>query len=103
MIIPSRFWLLLIALPLFLAGCQRETGPATAKQYEAKGKVVNVAPDQSAVTLDHEDIPGLMKAMQMKFPVSDPKVLDGIQAGDQVQGHLRAGVGGYVVTDLNKR
>jgi len=41
-----------------------------------KDKVVDVAADKHAVTLDHDDIPGLRKGMTMELRVEDPKVLD---------------------------
>ncbi len=86
---------------LFVAGCGKEAAPA--KEYDIKGKVVRIAEDKMAVTLDHEDIPGLMKGMEMKFDVEDAKALDGIQAGDQVQGRLKVDNGKYVITRLEKR
>jgi len=55
------------------------------------------------VTLHHEDIPGLMKAMEMEFRVEDLALLEGIKAGDQVQGRLKKGEAGYTITHLEKR
>jgi Cu/Ag efflux protein CusF len=92
---------------LVLAGCAGgppggHTGLA-AGEYEIKGKVVAVDPGKPAVTLDHEDIPGLMKGMEMEFGVSDPKVVEGLKPGDQVHGRLRKSDSGYVITRLEKR
>jgi Cu/Ag efflux protein CusF len=98
-----RFGWLALAILLFLAGCGQTPKETAAKEYDIKGKVADVAADKKAVTLDHEDIPGLMKSMTMKFAVADPKVLEGIQAGDQVQGRLRAEDGKYTITRLEKR
>jgi protein SCO1/2 len=101
-----KFWLTVLALPLALAGCQDagegKRGPV-AKEYDVRGKVIAVDAERHAVTLDHEDIPGLMKAMEMKFRVEDPSLLEGIQAGDQIQGRLKKGESGYVLTHLEKR
>lgn len=97
----SLCFLFAFAITAFLAGCRQETTPT--KEYDIKGKVVSVAADKKAVTLNHEDIPGLMKGMQMEFQVEDPKVLEGIQAGDQVQGRLKVDNGKYVITRLEKR
>ena len=104
---PSRW--LCVALPLLvvvLAGCQdggknQPTG-ATEREYDVKGKVVAVDPTKPAVTLDHEDIPGLMKAMKMELRVADKQLLEGVQAGDQVQGRLRRTDSGLVITQLKK-
>jgi Cu/Ag efflux protein CusF len=91
---------------LVLLGCKGDgTGtpkPGADNQYDVRGKVVAVNPTKSAVTLDHEDIPGLMKAMQMEFAVEDAKQLEGIKVGDQVQGRLKKGESGYVITRLEK-
>src|ERR1700730_3492994 len=88
-----------------LAGCGGEAGgtrEADDKAYEIKGTVVAIAADRSSVSLDHEDIPGLMKAMKMEFRVPDPKSLDGLSSGDRVRGRLKAGSGDYVITRLEK-
>jgi Cu/Ag efflux protein CusF len=85
-----------------VAGCG---GGGTTKdaEYEIKGKVVAVADDKTSVTLDHEDIPGLMKAMKgMKYQVESPKVLEGISTGDQVKGRLTVKAGEQVITKLEK-
>lgn len=99
----------LTASLLVLVGCQkpadtqRPGATAEEKDYDIKGKVTAVAPDKTSVTLDHEEIPGLMKAMEMKYPVSDAKVLDGIAAGDKVSGRLKAKGTDYTITKLEKR
>ena len=94
-----RFWIAVLILPLALAGCKG----ATDKEYDVKGKVVAVNPDKPSVTLDHEDIPGLMNAMTMEFDVADRKLLEGIKAGDQIQGRLKKQASGNVITQLEKR
>lgn len=81
--------LLVLAGAVIVAGCQKAPPKAADRGYDIRGKVVAVANDKKSVTLDHEDIPGFMSAMKMEFPVADPKVLDGIAPGDQVQGRLK--------------
>jgi protein SCO1/2 len=103
----QALWFAVLALPLVLVGC-KGGGEGTLrargeKLYDVRGKVVAVDPAKPAVTLDHEDIPGLMKAMQMEFVVEDPKLLEGIKVGDHVQGRLKKGESGYVLTQLDKR
>ena len=58
--------------------------------------------EKKKVTLDHEDIPGLMKAMQMPFSVDNAKVVEGIKAGDQVHGKLKVKGSDYIITELVK-
>jgi protein SCO1/2 len=88
---------------LVLFGCQKTAESPAAKEYDIKGKVVAVDADKKTVTLDHEEIPGVMKAMEMKYPVTDAKVLQGLAPGDQVQGRLEAKGGDYTITRLEKR
>jgi Cu/Ag efflux protein CusF len=103
----QRIIFALFVVPVAFAGCsdsaEKQSRAATTKRYELKGEVVAVDLKQSLVTLDHEDVPGLMKAMKMDFRVEDPKLLEGIKAGDQVQGRLKKGESGLVITELSKR
>ncbi len=89
---------------LAIAGCsQKSTEKSAAKVYDIKGKIVAIRPDREGVTLDHEDIPGLMKGMKMEFLVEDARVLEGLQVGDQVQGKLKVESGSQMITELKKR
>jgi protein SCO1/2 len=72
------------------------------KVYDIKGKVVAVDAENKKVTLDHEDIPGFMKAMQMQFSAENAKVLEGIKAGDQVHGKLKVKGSDYIIMELMK-
>jgi protein SCO1/2 len=67
--------------------------------HPIKGKVVRV--DDAGVVLDHETIPGVMMAMVMPFEVVDPKLLDGLKAGDQVEGRLLVADWDYYLAELN--
>ncbi len=52
----------------------------------ADGEVRKVDLAQAKVTLKHGPIPNLdMPGMTMVFKVSDPKLLDGLKAGDKVR------------------
>jgi protein SCO1/2 len=98
--------LLALSAALSLAGCGgggSDKKDAADKQYEVKGKVVAVDAEKKSITLDHEDIPGLMKAMKMPFALENPKVAEGLQPGDRVQGHLQVKSGEYIITHLEKR
>jgi Cu/Ag efflux protein CusF len=104
----TYYWvgLLVLSAPLALAGCTGGgTGQKAApeKQYDIKGTVVAVAPDKQSVTLDHEEIPGLMKAMKMDYQVDNPKLLENLKPGDKVQGRMKAESGKYTITQLEKR
>ena len=97
-------WSMMLLVPLVLAGCKGGEQKGTAeKQYPIKGKVVAVDTNKPSVKLDHEDIPGLMKAMEMDFAVENAKLLEGLKPGDQVEGRLEVESGKYVITQLEKR
>lgn len=56
--------------------------------YQAVGVVKGMDWKAKEVTIDHEDIPGYMSAMQMTFAIKDPKMLKGIFPGDKVDFEL---------------
>jgi protein SCO1/2 len=97
-----------MALAVFITGvlvlgCSQEPAKkAAADSYDIQGKIIAIRTDKTGVKLDHQDIPGLMKGMQMEFPVKEPKLLEGLKADDQVQGKLQVESGKYVITDLKK-
>jgi Cu/Ag efflux protein CusF len=98
-------WLsvLVFAAALLPAGCGGgEPKGSAEKDYPIEGKVTSVDLTKPAVKLDHEDVPGLMKGMEMEFAVENGKILEGIQAGDQVQGRLKVHSGRYVISQLEK-
>ncbi len=55
----------------------------TAKKHPLKGVVTDLLPDQSALMVKHEEIPGVMKAMTMMLTV-EPSVLDRVKKGDAI-------------------
>lgn len=69
------------------ASCSRE--PATPeRRYDLSGKIVTVDRSTHELTIQHEDIPGLMKGMTMPFRVNDAWVFDAAHAGDSVTATL---------------
>jgi len=93
---------LLLVIALVVAGCQKPAATPQTKTYDVHGKVVAVDSQRQTVTLDHEDIPGLMQAMEMEFKVANPQVLENVAAGDQIHGRLEVRSGDYVITGLSK-
>ncbi len=77
-------------LLLALVGCGEEGGkPAdAARRYALEGRVVAVDVEGRALQVAHQDIPGYMEAMTMRFPVLDAEVLSGIHEGDQIEATL---------------
>jgi Cu/Ag efflux protein CusF len=66
----------------------KETSEVMAKTYDAAGAVVSIDKENNTVTIAHQDIPDLMKAMTMGFQIKDTTLLAGIQPQDSVQFEL---------------
>lgn len=101
-----KFPILMVSIFWFaLAGCEKsvsETKPQNAKpaptttaplpapsipkdgNYDGKGEVTKINPELGSIELKHEDMPGLMPAMQMEFFVKDKALLKGLAVGDKV-------------------
>ena len=96
--------LILAAAAVFVFGCGdgSKNSPEKDKIYDIQGKVTRVDIEKKKVKIDHQDIPGLMKGMEMEFDVDDVGVLEGIKVGDQVQGRLKVASGRYTITELHK-
>ena len=71
--------------------------------HDIRGRVEAIASDRRAVTLDHEEIPGVMAAMKMEYPVSDATLAHGLAVGDRVEGRVEHRPTGYVLVALRKR
>ncbi|ATC64501.1 hypothetical protein CMV30_11360 [Nibricoccus aquaticus] len=54
-----------------------------SRKFPLKGVVTELLPDQSALMVKHEAIPGVMKAMTMMFTV-DPAVITTVKKGDAI-------------------
>jgi protein SCO1/2 len=87
---------------VIVAGCQSSSQGPPPKTYGIKGIVVAVDAKKQSIKLDHQDIPGFMKAMVMDFDVATPKVVEGLKPGDKVEGKLKVEAGNATVTALDK-
>ena len=84
------------------------SGPAAAVQtnnYHGSGvvKAVFTNPKAPAIEIDHGDIDGLMPAMQMEFPVTDPKLLNGVAVNDKIDFTIEAAKGQMKVSEIKKK
>lgn len=87
------------------ANAPAPTGPEAAiasTSYQGVGVVKNIDP-KGAIEIDHEDIEGLMPAMQMEFPVTDPKLLNGIAVNDRIDFTIEAAKGEMKVSAIKKK
>jgi Cu/Ag efflux protein CusF len=68
---------------------------------EGHGTVRGVDAARGQVTIEHGDIPGVMKAMTMTFHAESPALLEGLAPGQAVDFHVREEAGGrYVLTRI---
>jgi Cu/Ag efflux protein CusF len=82
------------------------TGPAAAvaaNTYKGVGVVKAIDPKSPAIEIDHGDIDGLMPAMQMEFPVTDPSLLNGIAVNDRIDFTIEAAKGEMKVVAIKKK
>ncbi len=75
-------------------------GQGEARSWRIKGIVRSIAPGLLFVT--HEPIPGLMGSMTMGFRTENPKLLQGLDAGDTIVFTLKESNGQLVVVALEK-
>ncbi len=82
------------------------TGPAAAvatNSYQGVGVVKSINPKGPAIEIDHQDIDGLMPAMQMEFPVTDANILNGIAVNDHIEFTIESAKGEMKVTAIKKK
>ena len=70
--------------------------------YDARGSVVEINANGKKVTLQHEEIKGLMPAMTMEFSVKSPELLDGVHPSDRVRFTLSPQGADFVVEKIVK-
>jgi Cu/Ag efflux protein CusF len=98
---------------IFLTACAsgagdkgaKTEGPAAAietKTYQAVGTVKGLDSKLTSIEIDHEDIKGLMPAMQMWFHVKDASLVKDVTAGDRVEFSVESGVGGLKIVAIKK-
>jgi Cu/Ag efflux protein CusF len=95
-----RSWLARCLLVVAIATLACGSGGA---EGAGAGTVRGIDRANATVTLEHGDIPGLMKAMTMTFEVADPKLLDAVEVGNEVDFRVRYADGKYTVTDVDPR
>jgi len=97
---------LFLSAAFVLGGCSQSPGPEAAvktNSYVGVGTVTALDPKVPMIEIDHDDIKGLMPAMQMQFRLKDKSLLDGIHGGDRIEFTVENGVGGLLVTDVRKK
>jgi protein SCO1/2 len=75
---------LLLLLAALLA-CDVAQQSQRARRVHGRGVVEAVDVAEKQVVIDHEDIPGVMPAMSMSFDVGDPRLLETLAPGQQIE------------------
>lgn len=55
--------------------------------HRLTGVVTNLLPERQAIMVRHDEIPGFMRAMTMRFLV-EPAVLEQVKPGDAIKAHM---------------
>ncbi len=71
-------------------------------RHPLRGVVVAVRPDDSALLVKHEEIPGYMRAMTMLFKV-DAAALSSFKKGDSIAATLVQRDDGFYLENITKR
>lgn len=108
--IHSGFLLVFTLAAVLVAGCKPSTsssethGSPTAVQrsYAVTGMVISLRPEQSAVVVKHEAIPGYMSAMTMPFLVRDTNLLTGLISGQEIRFTLQVTYDDAWIEDIEK-
>ena len=88
------------------SGPPEPVGPAVAVQsnsYKGVGIVKGLNPKRPGIEIKHEDIVGLMPAMQMEFPVTDVALLNGLAINDRIDFTVENATGEMRVTAIKKK
>jgi len=109
---------IVVCVALLLGACSKQqpanketpaptpAGPAAAIQpntYQGVGVVKGLNPQVPAIEIDHEEIVGLMPAMQMEFPVTDSELLRGLAVNDHIDFTVVEKTGLIKVTAIKKK
>lgn len=91
-----------LSAPLGNAQTNQPSQPSTVKIGEGTGVVTKINLEIGSVELDHDEIKGMMPAMQMEFYVSDKKELQPLKIGDKVLFTLEDNKGAEKITKITK-
>jgi Cu/Ag efflux protein CusF len=76
--------------------------PLIGKTYRSSGVVRIININEGWIEIDHQEIPGLMPAMEMEFWVKEKSLLEAVRVGDRVDfGVVETGKGEYL-TEIKK-
>ena len=92
-----------VVLTVLLLACGAKHPATPEKTYAMTATVVSRDPSQNSVTLDNKEIPGVMEAMRMDYPVHGANVTTLPANGAAVDAKLHLQDGRYWVTDVKAK
>jgi len=120
----DSYWVLVIATLLLITSCRKQEQVAQTSQptpaatiparppgypppemnrpYPATGVVVLINRKEGWIEINHDEIKGLMPAMQMEFWVKDKSLFDNARAGDRVDFTIVETEKGEYLTELKR-
>jgi Cu/Ag efflux protein CusF len=88
---------------LTLAACQKNAPPEPVKEYQLRGEVVSVNPQDQLATLKHEKIEGWMEAMTMEYPVKDKEEFSKLRPGEKIQAKVYVQGTNYWISGITEQ
>lgn len=70
--------------------------------YTSAGLIKKIDAENGKITIDHEDIPGYMSAMQMTESVGDRSILQSLKTGDKINFELERTGANLLITKITK-
>lgn len=91
----------------FRPSVSRRSAPLQPPKFTLQGEVVRVYPEDGAVSLHHEAVPGLMDAMlapkAMEFLVADKQALAGLTPGSRIKAGVYKRGNDYFLVGIQRR
>ncbi len=103
----KAFLIIITLLLLGLAACSLNNGsnttqPNDVQKYRSTGVVKAIDASGGMITIDHQDIPEFMGAMQMTWPVKNISALATLKPGDKVEFEIEKTGMEVIVSSLTK-
>lgn len=73
---------------ILLSACAHSRPETNLKHYQLTGRVVAIDKPNKSLTVDGDEIPGFMSAMQMPYDVKEASLLDRLTPGDKISADL---------------
>ncbi|TAJ81182.1 copper-binding protein [bacterium] len=93
---------LLVFLAIWLPYLRGVAPGDSGRGYEGRGSILQVDQSEGKITLNHEEIKGLMSAMSMEYDVESSGLLEGLKSGDRIRFKLSPRGFDFVVVEISK-